>query len=357
MRNAFVCCTPYHIIISVHVTRNIFREFDNDIYICNHFSNAEEIYENLKRMNIFRKVYFVKDKDLSYDKSFLKINKIKTLYERNFNRVGISSFEDVYDNISIFSFNFFSVLMIDEIKSKYPNAKVSMFEDGLGTYINSTSRKERMRELIGRLANIIGRKLVSFRLIDELYVFKPELIIKSKEIKLRRIPEIKEDLRETLNRVFGYRLNNKLTFKKYIFFDQTFTQDNIGNFNEINFVRVLKEDLSDLSIKVHPREKIDKYSSFENVNVIKSAFPWELIYMNENPKDSILISITSSAVFTPHLLFNSNVKVILLYKLVGLKERKLEQFLSLINNKNIYVPNSKEELSSIFKGIDIQKEG
>ncbi|MES9695727.1 polysialyltransferase family glycosyltransferase, partial [Bacillus toyonensis] len=239
---------------------------------------------------------------------------------------------------------------------------ISMLEDGLGSYlINVKSRKEKMRGLLSAFFKKLNKNFFSFNQINELYLFRPEYFVGDINIPIRNIPNLMENvnLNQVLNSVFNYKEQGIVNNYQMLYFDQTFSTDNVGDVREEDLlVGVLNiVEKSRMLIKLHPRDRMDKYRilGVSEEKVYQSTYPWELIYLNELPLKSVLISINSTAVLTPHLIFNKNHTMILLYKIAGIQSEEIEKFIAVLreNNANlsIFIPKNFEEMREILKGI------
>lgn len=361
MRNGFVCCTPYHVMLSVHLAMSKYQTCENEIFVCDHFVNSDKVYENLKKIGVFSKVYYVRD---NYLKSNNKKEKLHRFFFRKYK--DMLSTENVnfnYDNLFIYTYTFFSILAVDLVKLNNKNSKINLVEDGIGTYLaNFDSVKNKVKKVF----DVIFRTFLNYRLlnpwlISKIYLFDIDLYSGTFKDRLERIPNINKEnnnYKEKINYIFNYYNHDIYKKAKFIYFDQCFSLDNIFSINEkhivkdiITIFRNLKID-NNLIIKLHPRDHVEKYKELNFSNVNNSSFPWELICLNENVGERIFISVNSSAVFSPSILFGNHNVVILLYKLYNFKNENFEFFIKNLISKNkitVYIPETLEELSNIIK--------
>ncbi|MGF9768966.1 polysialyltransferase family glycosyltransferase [Bacillus albus] len=362
MRNAFVCCTPYHLIISIHMAQTEYKDYINDIYISDHFKDAYEIYKKIDELGLFNQSFFIRDKKVSYDKSKLKHKKIIKLLKLDLEDIVKESIPLDYDRISVFCFSYFSTVLVNKVKEKNKNIKIAMLEDGLGSYlINVKNRKEKMRGLLSSFFGLFNKNFFSFNQVSELYLFRPEYFVGDINISIRNIPNFTENvnLSRVLNNVFNYKEQSVVRDYQMLYFDQTFSADNIGDVKEeellLEVLNIVEK--SKMLIKLHPRDKMDKYEMLGvgEGNIYQSTYPWELIYLNESPSKSILISINSTAVLTPHLIFNKKHSMVLLYKIVGVQNEEMEKFVDVLRENNgdlsIFIPKNFEDMREILNKI------
>src|SRR5690554_4414452 len=69
MRKAFICATPYQILVAINMKYTEQIDGDIDLYILNHFNNSEEIAKKLKQVNCFNEVIHINC--LEFSNSFL----------------------------------------------------------------------------------------------------------------------------------------------------------------------------------------------------------------------------------------------------------------------------------------------
>ena len=72
MKFAFVCDTPYQILTAMNLYYSCFCNETVDIYIVNQFKDAENVYKNIKKENLFDKVYFLKREENRFMPSGMK---------------------------------------------------------------------------------------------------------------------------------------------------------------------------------------------------------------------------------------------------------------------------------------------
>ncbi|MEH6991077.1 hypothetical protein [Cytobacillus firmus] len=360
MRIAFVCCTPYHIILSVHLSETVYKNYEKDIFICNHFNNSYEVFNELKQQSNWRKVFFVEDHEINYDKSFLKCKKISFFLNKDIKQIIDTENESVYyDEICIFTHNIFSKMLFENAQNLNGNLKINYIEEGTSTYtlIEPDNLKNKMLNI---LVKLLKRKVFSNKDITDLHLFKPELYIGDSKKDLNKIPHVDKSntlLLENLNNIFSYD-PLKIPYDNYncIYFDQTISKDGEININEKEFLAKMIEHTTNkkLIVKLHPRDSKDKYQQYPTIKAHSDgSIPWELIYFNENLEDMTLISIRSSSVFTPKIMFNKENKIVLLYKIAGIKdelfERFVDSFKKLYREDKIFIPENWKEFEEVIR--------
>ncbi|WP_144478121.1 polysialyltransferase family glycosyltransferase [Cytobacillus oceanisediminis] len=358
MKNAFVCCTPFHVIVTLQLINTLFKDEKNDIFISNHFASAEKVFRNLKKesknISNIANVFFVKDKEISYDKSFLKHKKIRSFaFDKPENFIGEQLTLD-YDSLNLFTHSFFTNLLVNHSFKKNKKLSINFVEEGRMSYvISSHETKNRIKNIINKVISPFGFRIFNISLGSKLFLFQPSLYVGDFNGGIVKIPSINKnsEIKGLINKIFDYIPQPDFGKTKFIFFDQSFSIDGNEQLNEYKVIEDLIKNfnINDLLIKLHPRDSINKYEKFKLSNVNNSNYPWELIYLNENLHGKTLISINSSAVFTPRIIFGINHDIVLLKRMYGFIDDPLDQFLIAFNHN---FKQTKVLQPESFKNID-----
>lgn len=325
--NAYIAWTPLHIINIVNTMMNFFPNEKNDIYIYDEFENAEIIYQNLKKENIFSNVYYVSSENMGniLNKGFCLLT----------NRQNHIKHESIYDNIFIQGGNYFSKLLYAENKKKNSNLKLYYIEDGLGAYVGSPII--RVDTLGKKMMKVVNRYSMYNSEILNYFVYEPGLVKYEGRNDFFRLPKLLSDnpAYSPIKKIFGVdeELANTIS-RGILYFDQPFLDDGFS-INEIESFNCLKKIVGDedLLVKFHPRSKKNKYGAA--VKELKTTLPWELLCLTTEISDLTLISIATTASFTPFLMLNRNIPVILLaeiYLEIAYREDWNEKTISMLKN-------------------------
>lgn len=358
MKNAFVCCTPFHILVSLHLVESVYKDTENDIFISDHFSSAYEVYQRLEKSGKFHSVYYVRDKEISYDKSFFRLRKFKNLWKRNSSSV-LDNFisEPKYDEVFLYTYSYFSVLLADLCKSKF-QSNINMVEEGIMTYSLGNYRSDFIKSILNKFLRIFDRFYLNYDGLDSVYLFSKDLYSGKRVKKIKEIPNIpvESNFKNMINDIFNYEPQSEYNNSKIIFFDQSFSQD--GNTSEVenNVLQILLEhcDKGNVLIKLHPRDKPDKFGDNISFRINNANYPWEVVYLNENIDNHILLAVSSSALFTPKIIYGAEPKIVLLYKLLNVEVNSgFEDFISLLQTtytkNNVFIPSNIQELQQVLQ--------
>ena len=129
------------------------------------------------------------------------------------------------------------------------------------------------------------------------------------------------------------------------------------------FANIVGKD--NIIVKMHPRDKIDRYTCRGYKVMDNSIIPWEITTMLCDLSKKVLVTITSNAVMTGDFVFDIQNKIIQLDKLLSIGQQADalkrfnvfdKNFIKYFNSKtqHYYRPDSLEELKEIIiylKGV------
>ena len=349
-RNLFIINTYFQLITAVNMSLNNFKNEINDIILTDTSVDIEDKIERLEKLNIFNNVYYIKSKDMLN-------NKLKK-YVQYFNRKNVLKYEfEKYDEVLFYNFDSFTFCVIDELFSKNKNLKCSKFDEGFDTYTIPVSQMK-----VGKVQNFVRtllRKKNLDNIVNKLYLYHPELICFDTNLEIEQIPTLDKNnkiLKDALNKIFNYK--SQPIKQKYIFFEESFFCDNKGieDFTLIkDIINIVGKE--NIIIKLHPRNKVNRFSDI-GVSTLKNiGIPWEVMQMNEDYSSKTFITISSGSILASKLYFHENVKTYLLYNCTEQKSdvlndnyyKYLNKIKKTIGFNDIIIPDSKDEFIELLK--------
>lgn len=303
MKVLFQCNTVYQLLVAVCLKNEFFSKEECNILISNIMNDSQKIYNRLSNLNMFNKVYIQSNKNV-------KINKINKIFVSKWKKIKYLNIHNfVYEKYDVFicsnpsyaNLSLFSLLM-----KKNNCIKFFLYEDGISTYSNH------YKKLVCNNQQGI-RKLLSLhkylKYISKIFVFKTEYFTwqpTQEIIDIHSLKQIREDLLEKLNFIFGYNNQSLPHDCKKIFFEESFFGDGkSSNDEEIIYQCINKYGSDGFYIKNHPRNKVNRFAG--KIKTFPSmSIPWELIILNNiNSIEKIqLFTITSASMYTPFILFD-----------------------------------------------------
>lgn len=372
MRVLFFAYTPFQCMASLAIKELFYKKSDVDIIVSDSVYRREELKENIVKNQLFNHVYYG---DI---KQFFPKNKNKLKHEcmRIWSSVVPTyiakhiPFENKYYDVFVTTeINYFTESIYSFLRKNNPKVKVELMDEGYSSYTYyfrehymPTTRKNQVKQIMFRtLGTLTCRKYISEQ-AKTIYYFAPELLCWKNipynivKIDVKQIP----DYRELVNLMFDYHelsvngIANEYR-EKYIFFEESFfcsqgNQKDIEIINEIAKI-VGKENLL---IKLHPRNKINRFETMGYKTNKTEGIPWELIVMNmDENSEKIFITFSSGAVLNyKFLVENYKCKSILLYNCKDIDYYKvsdeLKEWFSLYcknYGNQLFIPKTINELN------------
>lgn len=367
-RILFVCNTPFQIIVALTLKYGEFKNDIIDIIISDHMNDSLTLFNKIKDSKIFDNVLYVKSSNYTRKKENIienKIDLLKYLISPGYYLNKYIEINERYDIILGANIERFFALLVYTLSKKNKNLKVRIFEDG---YISYTKLMEsyidwvNVSQKISIIEKLVSRKNVC-KCLDGIYLFEPELICWSPKFNIygidKRIVNNKEYIKN-LNFIFNYENLKDDYDKKVIFFEESFFAEDI-NIGDIEIVDEIAKIIGkeNIIIKIHPRNKINRFKEQGFCTNINTSIPWEVIALNSNLEKTTLITISSSAVLTPRMILNQQIKTILLYKATEKKSPYIDEScekylkrLKKLKGDNLYICDRIEELSKIIGDED-----
>ena len=241
---------------------------------------------------------------------------------------------------------------------KKKGSRLGLYDEGTYTYGCLDIELPFYKKLVDKL--LFGSILIDAT--EVVYLRLPEKIRlgKHSNIKLIKINSICADKdRKDILKIFNVKNENVLLFSRsLILFDQNLENNEIREAQfkvaEICCAIVGKDNVL---IKLHPASRKILYP--KDCQIYKDKVPFEIIMNSFAMSNKILLSIFSTACFSPKQIMNQEPYVIFIYKILKKYFQIDEKYLQTIDDlreeysdKNrIFVPNSIDELKEILHKI------
>ena len=351
MRYLYYCNSAYQLIniLNLHWHRqnagfeNI-ADYSADIIIMKAFYGAEKLAKIVEEGQVFNKVYalnkaednsglmhlFKTSKDVLMPKNYLK-----TKYHLDTNKLN-------YDVLTVPKFSRI-VAAIWQLNKK---CSLQLYEDGLATYffdLDLLVPRSRSYKLLYKRCNY-GRDFLDF---TDLYLLAPKLFIGKCVDKVRQLPDFNKEYLNKLKADFSEFAGFEDEMdKRVLWFAQSMYDDH-------KVLNILKQYQDDVLYCPHPRYP-DACNDFLTA---KGGQIWEMKALNmDDINDKCLVSINSTALFNPKLLFGKEPYLIFVYKLVklfydySLFEETIKRFKDEYHDKDkVMIPETFEELDACLK--------
>lgn len=399
-RLLFICMTDYQLINIINIRSILFPNEEADILIGDYRENLNEIVDRLEDIKLFNHIYKYNGKlpgIASYLRDFVEKNKKNSLTASVKNEITnilnktkgkeqvISSRIEGYKKFvfneysDVFGFNYNSLTSnIMELVTVNTGGKCNLhcIDEGIGSYTTL----------------VLNTKIK----VDDVYLYRPEFAVYN-SIKTKKIPSIDKNNKKMikiLNYIFAYKnetnkLNGKIIFfdqpwlpmPKYlssksiltkIFFQKRYKKhlpENIMHLDKMRiFDNIVKTCGADnVLVKLHPRSNTEVVEAYKKYNcrfLNNPSMPWELFCINSEFKNSVFVTVHSSAVGTYDFTVNNSSRnnIICIYTyLLGNFETKNSE-LDLIYNKyaqstyDVYIPETYNGLKKILNEAQRHKD-
>lgn len=358
---AILALTPYQLYNAVYLKDTLYCKDEVDLYVADYMPYMSALNTNISSIAIFENVCLL---------PILKLDELvwnrRNLFGKYFLRTLILLFKrhalpflDKKYDIFMFSFESIAVWIAGTIYKKSQTLFLR-FEDGLAEYAYEANQPiiSKAKDLYFTILGI-PKEIENVSCLP-LYVHSVSLAQSYDFRKNIQIPICKDIylLRQQLNRVFewkeNYRISNKVIY---------FGSDHLGDL-QAEQLKICDEMKcvfhNEFIVKMHPKQTKDEYDSdsysvYENLEI-----PWELHCLNDNMENKVLVSIISTACFTPYILFRQEPIVILLYKFIQCETwhigKAMDEFIDRLrkcyrNPNRIIIPKDYNEFVNIINKL------
>ncbi len=351
MRYLYYCNSAYQLIniLNLHWHRQNagfedIKNYSADLIVMKAFYGAEKLAKIVEHSHVFNEVYaldkaednsgimhlFKTSQDILFPKGYLKA------------KYGLNADKLKYDVLTVPKF----ARIIAAIWQLNENCSLQLYEDGLATYffdLDLLVPRSKSYKLLYKRSNH-GRDFLDF---TDLYLVAPKLFIGKCADKVRQLPDFDK----------GYLNQLKEDFREFAGFEDEMDKDILwfsqSMYDDHEVLDRLKEYRNDVLYCPHPRYP-DANKDFQTA---KSGQIWEIKALNmDEIDDTCLVSINSTALFNPKLLFDEEPYLIFVYKLVklfydySLFEETILRFREEYRDKEkVMIPETVEELDACLK--------
>lgn len=352
--------TYFQVITAINLKLTILKESFVDIVITDISTNYDLIAARLEKTKLFNSVQTANIDEICYKKN--KLIKYKSLFFwKNTLKKFIKKDNYNYDVLMFFNYDVFTYSVFNKIYECNKDIKVYRYEEGFCSYLYDFSHL--IITKVYRIFRKIARKPRLEEKIEKYYFYHPDIVLFKANYKFEKIPTLDRantKLLEILNNVFDYKKVKEQDEynKKYIFFEECFFCDNIG-VDDFDLIMQIADIVGreNLLVKLHPRNKIDRFSKYGISTNKTIGIPWEVIQMNREFSDKIFLTISSGSVLASKLYFGDNIKTYLLFncteKMSNMVGQEYFEYLRRIQEKfginDFCIPNNKTEFLNTLK--------
>lgn len=322
---AFICDTPLQVQNALNLLcQNPAYSGQADLFLYKQFSGADKLEQALRREGCFGEIYAFQP----YPNTKVWYSPLRTLIrqwlpeyflQRHLLPTGETKAilaNRVYPVLYLSFFTAFS----DSIRWLWPDSRVELIEDGLGSYsLPDLETHFRSRRYLAFNKYFLASKL-GYRPAAGWYT-APSLLQGDRAYAIRQLPELTAEnpATELIKRVFSYEKNTILASHRFIYLSQPLAEKSAleagGQATEAEVLALLQARLGErLLVRVHPRQDKTFYEQYSTLDT--KGNPWELDAIYSLREDHVLLGAFSTAQFMPWLLSGKQTHVVFLYPLL-----------------------------------------
>lgn len=353
----FCCESSFQLFNAINIKMNLFQKEKADLYLSDQ-TDFSAIVDKLKQIKIFENVCLINSKPIStrFYNSRLE-EQIDYFRHPEILLDGIPN-HILYDEYFIpIDHIFWKLLFYRQLNSTKAPPIIHFYEEGLRTYTMDIETKE-MNEAFNQ--NYYGAQSFAKSIVD-FYVYEPKLFSNSHYLEnVFAIPKVEDMNSEFVNILLHIFPTCKPPDEKFIFFEESYLGDKCLSNDVQLFDQIAKiVGKENIIVKLHPRNKIDRFSIRGYKVLPNRTTPWEVQLLRGEYANKFFITVSSTASLSPMLVYNQEVKSIHLLKMFIGKSPLLQDSLfhlfytnmvSLYNSRtiNIYQPYCIEECKEVL---------
>ncbi len=324
-RNLFVCNSVYQILVAMWIRYESCSDIPADLIVSDHMNGGHALYERLQQSSLFDNVYYVENVSFAkFQKRISHLERIEASLMPNQFLKRFVRLKQSYSAIYLANVDYFSQLLLDAAAHKNPEVQLYIYEDGLFTYSRLYEKDYAStyipvtRPLKKFLHRHIYRKRTIYDNVAGMLLFNPDNLNWTPPFPVQALPKIHredEKFRALCNLVFDYSQSVDQYDRKYIFMEESFYAEG-ATLNDLEVIQQLAQRVGkeNIMVKIHPRNPENRFASLGFKTNGNTSIPWEVILMNlEDISDKRLITVSSSSILNPILIFGLPIKAYSIY--------------------------------------------
>lgn len=327
-RHLYVCNSVYQLLVALWIKHTMNPDIPADLIVSNHMNGASGLAERIRKENLFEQVYHVAS--LDYTRYRTPNSRADRFVEELWPEKALARYwtgAKHYSTIYLANPDRFAQLLLNALIRQNPEIHAVIFEDGMLTYspLFCKDVESSRIPLTGLLKPILYRYIFRRKAlcdhVSELLLFHPKDLAWQPQFAVTDLTKINcadRNFRNMCNRVFQYDGSLDCYDRKYLFMEESFAAEGVP-INDVDLLNQLADRVGkeNIMIKIHPRNPVNRFAQEGFHTNQNTSIPWELIVMNlEDLSGLTLITVASSSVLNPALIFGRKVKAYSLYNLV-----------------------------------------
>jgi hypothetical protein len=362
----------FQFIIATNLRTTVYKDDEADIIIYSSTPPAKGLYEKVSKKSIYRNVYYADSSLCRCGKNYTFKEKIPKYFvyllsmpfpKKTIKRIIGCALTEKYDEFVFHGFGALADCIFNVCYRNNTEIVCKRIEDAYVSYFTLWgSKKNSIRRSLESLSNtFLGNKNIENH-INGYYFSEPEMVMAKIPYPIIQAPKFgraNKPFVELLNDLFDYKEVLKTDKKIFLFEDGRLFFD--GSEEEVELVKDMISYIpkEKIAIKMHPRRKVDRFASLGVESMKASKVPWEVIQLNQDYSGCILMTVSSSAVFSSDIYFGDKCYKILLYKCLknplssidAKFEAYVQKYKERFGSDYLFIPESYDELKHILLKI------
>lgn len=367
----FMCNTSFQIMMALEFKMTVLKKDKVDISLSDTLPDAEKVYENIKKSNVFNNVILCKEYEINYNKEYNQYATLrKMLRRKKICQDIIKKFRKKYDELYVCDTFYTTNVIYEELIRINPDIKVFYYEESplvvmadTGnhfkdlSFYQGTGMKCLLKKILGIKninGNFSGAYTTAYKKMEKRYFAWIDMprITKDK----------KEEYIKILNSFWAFDKSDYMKLNGIIFIEESFFADGKPSC-ELEIMKDLVEFSSDnqIAVKLHPRTRKNRFDTREIIVLENKSIPWELLVLNNCLQNVITVCIASNAAFLAKLYWNVDQRSVMLincidYYLPQLDDKYYRMISEICKEKKLaYLPKTKREFQNIIKKMTTNK--
>lgn len=350
----FICNTYYQLILAMQLRETLLSEDDVSVIISDHSRDALTVYNNLAKLKVFNKVYYIETRYLAFSSA-----KPLIVWQMVFGNPEYKFLnEKKFDKLFYYNFDEGTHIIYATILKRNPDIECCQFEEGILSYNNGMGVSKKIRlSYFFKKNNLYNRTTRYYCLSPELYKGRLETV-KIPEIDGRSVPD-------ALSHIFLEKRQLSQIKEEYIYFSGVYDFEGGESVKEIDLISSISNLVGkdNLLVKVHPRDDIKRFLERGLHVDPNSNAPWEAIQLNADFHNKKFLTLFSGSVLSVNMLLDKPAETYFLYPLChiqgnegAMKSKKV--FEELFNNKRetdgfgwVHVVENIQEITEDNRGL------
>lgn len=320
----------------------------------------EEMLERLRATKIFDDIYQPQTRVIEWDFWDKQVEEQKIIVQDPILFFGEYPFTKKYNELFVPIDHIFWKMIYQYQKLEGLAPKVFMYDEGLRAYTMYLPGTDNKPYLVG---NYMENPFIEA--VEAYYLYQPEVYsVNNYNYELRKLPNpaLYPNIKEVLITIFGYE---EMPKEDYIYLEDFFFADRYIT-NDFELFKQVAELVGRENIitKCHPRDYFNRFDSLGYKTVGNHVVPWEIQLLANDLRTKVLISVSSTSILTPFIIFNSDMHVISLEKMFigenpAHKDAAFRTYFEKVKKKinqdsvHFHTPETLDEFKEVLRYIKI----